>query len=47
MGPALSPLHAVAPITQALVVGNPSAQVKEVLASFAAEYLPHVAGYTR
>jgi quinol monooxygenase YgiN len=47
VGPTLPPLHAVAPITQALVFGNPSDQVKEALASFGAEYFPHVVGFSR
>ena len=47
VGPALPPLYAVAPITQALVFGDPSAAVKEALAGFGPEYFPRADGFTR
>jgi hypothetical protein len=47
VGPRLAPLYAVAPITRALVFGDPSPAVREALAGLGAEYFPRLDGFTR
>jgi quinol monooxygenase YgiN len=47
VGPSLPALQAAAPFAQTLVFGDPSAQAKELLAGFGAQFFPRVAGFAR